>query len=419
VRSASAWLRSAGHSLARSWNAFFFTPQSPTPVALYRIVYGLLVIADLAALHGDWLTWFGANGLVRVETFRQLSPQLNLGLISILLQDDRWIQAFFWVVLLFAIFLTVGFLSRLSSVVVFFSLNAIIRRNFYITNGGDFLLRSMGFFLMFAPTGAALSIDRLVRIWRGHEGPVIQPRAPWAQRMLQIQTALVYVSAFCWKTLGSLWRDGTALYYVTRLVQFQRFPTPSLENGMLLRLATWSSLLVEFAVGTLVWIRNLRYWILLSGLCLHLSIEYSLNIPLFQWIIMAGYVTFIDPADLSRAWGWVRSRVAVWLGPPLDVIYDATSNRSCRIANVIRAVDVFERLKFIERHTFEGQAASQSISRPQGETRLLIAANGTLLDGFSAVVAISRLVPLLWWLAPAAWVASARRPHLTAAKSVK
>jgi hypothetical protein len=41
--------------LSRAWNEFFFAEQSPTPIALFRILYGLLVIATLLLLRPDWL----------------------------------------------------------------------------------------------------------------------------------------------------------------------------------------------------------------------------------------------------------------------------------------------------------------------------------------------------------------------------
>ena len=383
-----------------SWNDFFFTPLPATPIALYRILYGLLILADLTLLHGDWLAWYGARGLVSIDSFRRMSGGASLNVFLMMPQSDAWVEGFFWVFLLFAFFLSVGFLSRCSSWVVFLCLSSIERRNWYILNSGDTLLLVMGFFLLFAPTGAAISIDRLVRIWRGREGAQVRLCSPWAQRMIQIQTAVVYFSTFCWKTVGTDWTAGTAVYYTSRLTEFQRFPMPTLANGLIVKLATWSTLFVEFALGVLVWVRKLRYWILLLGICLHLSIEYSMNIPLFQWIIMAGYVTFIDPADLSRAWDWVRKRFAGWLGDPVDVIYDGSFARSVRLTNVLRAIDIFERLKFVDRQTREAESVWPGVSFRQGERSLLIGARGSLHEGFSGLAAISRLVPLLWWLAP-------------------
>ena len=47
-------------------------------------------------------------------------------------------------------------------------------------------------------------------------------------------------------------------------------------------------------------VRPLRYPLLVLGLLLHLGIEYSLNIPMFEWDVLTAYVLFIDPADLLR-----------------------------------------------------------------------------------------------------------------------
>jgi len=414
-----AKLRLASRSAVRSWNQFFFAPQPTTPIALYRIIYGLLIITDLVLLYGDWLAWYGTNGFVRMDTLVKLAPRRNLGIFFLIPQDDAWIQAFFWVFLLFAVFLTFGFLSRFSSVVVFLCLCSILRRNGYIIHAGDTLLRATGLFLMFAPTGAALSIDRLLRIWRGKEGLEKQLSWPWAQRMIQIQMSLMYFSTFAWKTIGPLWRDGTALYYTTRLLQFQRFPVPALEDGIILKLATWSALFIEFAVGVLVWVRKLRYWVLLLGVCLHLSIEYSMNIPLFQWVAMAGYVTFIDPADLTRAWAWVRRHVAGGLGEPADVIYDGNSIRTARLANVLRAIDIFGRLNIMDLHSPTVECALPALPVAQTPARLVIRRHGLVYEGAKGVLAISPLVPLLWPLAPLGFMLRQPKQALRTAKATK
>jgi hypothetical protein len=195
----------------------------------------------------------------------------------------------------------------LNSVFVFLCLTSIQQRNLYITHGGDTFLRVAGFFLMFAPAGAALSLDRLIRMRRGKEAGAVQPRSPWAQRMIQIELALLYFSAFCWKAEGPAWVQGTALYYVYHLDEVRRFPIPSwFLHPLLLKLGTWSAMALEFALGVLIWIKEFRYYLLALGVLFHLTLEYSLNIPLFEWDILSAYVLFIEPADLERAWDRVR-----------------------------------------------------------------------------------------------------------------
>ena len=296
--------------LHTAWNDFFFTPQSPVPIALFRILFGICVTATLILLRSDWLEWYGVHGWVTLSTMRAVEPGMRLNLFTVMPQDDRWIAGFFWVFLSFAVLLTIGLWTRLSSVVVFLCLTSIQQRNLFMTHGGDTFLRVAGFFLIFAPAGAALSLDRLIRLRRGLEGPEISPRAPWAQRLIQFNLALLYFFSFWWKMKGATWLDGSALYYVFHLYSALRFPVPHwLQYPAMLKMECWFTLGLEFSLGVLIWFRRLRYWLLLLGLFFHLCLEYALNIPMFQWDVLTAYVLFIDPADLDRAWRVIRHRL--------------------------------------------------------------------------------------------------------------
>ena len=298
-------------SLRDLWDRFFFKPESPIPVSLFRVLYGVLVIATLVLLRPDWMAWYGPHAWVSLSTMHQLETGARLNLLAVIPQTDVWIEAFFWIFLGSAVFLTIGFLTRFNSVLVYLCLASIQQRNLYITHGGDTFLRVAGFFLIFAPAGAAFSVDRLIRIWRGKEGVEIAPRAPWAQRMIQLELSLMYFATFCWKIKGAPWLQGTAMFYIYHLDEFRRFTVPSwLLGPMMLKLESWAVLGLEFSLGVLIWVKYFRYKLLALGLLLHLCLEYSLNIPMFQWDILSAYVLFIDAADLQRAWGWIRNHAA-------------------------------------------------------------------------------------------------------------
>ena len=384
-------------SFRDAWNAFFFAEQSPVPIAMFRIVYGVLVIATLLLLHADWLAWYGPHAWVSLPTMHLLEPGTRLNLLAVIPQRDSWIEAFFWIFLGSATLLTLGFLTRLNSVIVFICLASIHQRNLYINHGGDTFLRVAGFFLIFAPAGAALSVDRLIRIWRGKEDAKIQPRPPWAQRMIQIELALVYFTTFCWKVQGAPWIQGTALYYVYHVDELQRFPLPSwFLRPTILKLGSWFAVVLEFSLGVLIWVKELRYILLGLGLLFHLFLEYSINIPMFQWDILSAYVLFIDPADLARVWTWIRGRAASHFGGPITVIYDGSSERLRAVANLLRAIDIFHRLSLTDLR------ASQSpieIPPQLDRRRLLIATPSGLRNGFDGVRVLARAIPLLWPLA--------------------
>lgn len=298
-------------ALPEAWNRFFFAKQSPVPIALFRIAYGLLVTATLVLLRPDWLAWYGPHGWITLHTMQTVEPGTRINLFTIIPQTDNWINAFFWVFLASAILLTVGLLTRVNSVIVFLCLTSIHQRNLFINHGGDTFLRLAGFFLMFSAAGAVLSLDRLLRIWRGKEGELIPPQRPWAQRMIQIQLSLLYFAAFCTKVKSPAWLNGTALYYVYHVDSLRRFPVPAwLLHPAMLKLGSWSAIALEFSLGVLIWVKKLRYFLLALGLLFHLWLEYSLNIPLFQWDVLSAYILFIDPADISRAQDWISLRLA-------------------------------------------------------------------------------------------------------------
>jgi hypothetical protein len=81
----------------------------------------------------------------------------------------------------------------------------------------------------------------------------------------------------------------------------QRFPVPAWTQQLwILKLVTWYTLALEFSLGVLIWFRPFRYPLLVLGLLFQLSIEYALNIPMFEWDVLTAYVLFVDPTDLQQ-----------------------------------------------------------------------------------------------------------------------
>jgi hypothetical protein len=237
-----------------------------------------------------------------METISKAESGLRLNLFAIIPSNDQWIAGLYWVLLTASITLTVGFGTRVSSVIVYLGLNYLNQRNPLILHGGDSLLRAAAFFLIFAPAGVALSIDSTLRHRRGSRAAAkIRLYPPWAQRLIQFQLAIVYLAGFCWKLKGAAWRNGTALYYVVHLREIQRFPLPVfVYHAWTLHLGTWLALAFELLFPLLVWFGPFRIPMLTAGLLFHLSLEYALNIPMFQWDMLCMYPLFLDAQWLQR-----------------------------------------------------------------------------------------------------------------------
>ncbi len=285
----------------RAWDDFWFKPISPLSIALYRIAYGILVLIYGTFLSLDLLTWFGNKGVLSVSTANTLVVVPRLNLLAIFPQNDFFVVLFFSIFMLAALSLTLGLFTRASAAIVFMSLATFHHRNPLIFNCSDNFLRLAAFYLIFSEAGSALSLDRLRRIANGKESRHLEPKAPWGQRLIQIQLAAIYLCTVIWKINGISWLNGTAVYYSSRIELFWHFPIPGIfEYLWLIKLVTWGTLILEFALGALVWFTEFRYPILILGLLFHLTLEYSMFMQLFQPIILTAYITFIEPNDLEH-----------------------------------------------------------------------------------------------------------------------
>lgn len=268
-------------------------PVSVLPLSVVRWGFGLVLLANMAILAPDLGNWYSNDGIISYETATSmLGSNPRIYIFKWLPNPQQTPFILFSILCLSISMFTVGFYPRINAAISFILLTSFHHRNTLILNSGDTLMRSLLFLFMFPNTAARLSIESLYRKTTTAAQPFV---AQWVVLLFQMQVALVYASTFLHKLKGPTWLDGTALYYVARLDEFVRFPVPFLfEHMITIKLMTWSSLLVEFALGYLIWYRKLRLPIVVIGVLFHLGIEYTMNIPLFEWLMMVSFLVFID-----------------------------------------------------------------------------------------------------------------------------
>jgi len=289
--------------LLRLWDQFLFTKISPLPLALFRILLGAFVFTNLLALFPTRMIWWGEHGILSSAGAVSYFEEHRLNLLSLIPNADAYLTLFYLIVMASSICLMLGLFSRISAILVFLGITSLAHRNPLLLNSGDGFLRVCAFWMIWTSSGKCLSLDSL-RLCQRRAKPTIEA---WQLRLLQIQFTMVYLITFLIKIKGEAWYGGTAVGYILRLEEFRRFPVPDFVFLPILNhIETWGALLVEGSLGTLIWIPKLRRWVILSGVLLHLGIEYSMNIPLFEWIMMGSLVLFATEED----WAWIRARFA-------------------------------------------------------------------------------------------------------------
>lgn len=283
--------------LGSVWNRFFFEPVRPETLGLFRIALGGVAALSLIGRFQDRALLYGAEGLMTQATALRLFSRFEPGRFLLLAVPgaDPWLAVFLLVVTCAALLLALGVASKASNLVLFLGLCALSNRNLASENSGDDLIRIQCFFLLFTPSGAALSVDRLRARGRAREAV-----SPWGLRLIQLQTAYVYLDTVFLKLHGAAWLDGTAVYYALNYVELKRLSLgPLVSHLWEIRLATWATLVMEFAAGALVWFKPLRYPVLAAAIVMHLVFNLALQFPVFQYAMIACLVIFIEPKDVE------------------------------------------------------------------------------------------------------------------------
>jgi hypothetical protein len=255
-------------------------------MAALRIAVGLLTIGWALSLLPDAETFLGGDGVQRSL------PHVDGGAWVVPLGPPYAALA---VLLVAAVALALGWRTRVASVVVAVLLLAIQRRDPWVLNSGDLLLRELAFFVMLMPAGETWSLDARRR-------GVSRDRAPWALRLVQLQISALYLFSVWAKVRGHTWNEGTAVGVALQLEDLQRFALPqSLTTSLAVSaVLTYSALAVEASLAVGLWLPRLRYWVMAAGVGLHLGIEASLLIGWFSLAVIASYVVFVPPDDLRR-----------------------------------------------------------------------------------------------------------------------
>ncbi len=286
-------------------------------MGVFRIFMGTLSFINLLLMLFDWDAWFSEKGflpswigamflpptihVVNVPFWPHGVPISRLNVLSGI-SDPRVELAFYLFLIVCSIFTTIGLWTRASSLLLAIGMVSLHHRDAALLHGGDTVLRVCILYMAIGPFGRACSVDRLIRLWKGKEpsGPVLV--SLWPQRLICYNVALIYFTTVWLKSFGGLWKNGTATWYPARLNEFHRFPVPDFMNNIpMVYVTTYGTLVTELSLATLVFFKPFRKYALLGGIMMHAFIEYSMNIPLFSYLMAAMYICFYEGEEVS---GW-------------------------------------------------------------------------------------------------------------------
>jgi hypothetical protein len=276
----------------RRW---LFEPVDTAPMAALRIACGLLtlgwvlsILPDVGAfLSDDGLTSGPIEGSRGFWTLPLGNPYAALGVLGVA-----------------AVALTLGLFTKVANIAVAVLLVALQRRDVYMLNSGDLLLRELAIYLCLMPSGEVWSLDARRR-------GASERRAPWGLRMLQMQVSMLYAFSVIAKLHGNTWQDGSAVGRAVQLGDLQRFVVPEgiATSVTIVALLTYGTIVAETALAIGLWLPRARYVVMALGVSIHLGIEATLLIGWFSLTVIATYLAFVPGDVLRRVVDAGRSRL--------------------------------------------------------------------------------------------------------------
>jgi hypothetical protein len=269
---------------------FALSPARAEPLAALRIGLASVLLVQAALVAPSYRELYGRAGLVsgplREMMRRPGMPHLDVLLGVVHARTETSILAITGVVYVAALAaLLVGLRTRLSAALSWFLHMALLTTGAGTNYGADRLAHVFLFYAMAAPSGAAISLDRIL----AHRPSSPSSGARLALRVAQIHLALVYLTSGLTKAWCPGWRDGDVIWRVLTTPEYARFGFDfSWLAGfpLVAVVAGWTVLAVEVGYAALIWPKRTRRLWIAATLALHLGIIVFMGLVLFGAIMI-------------------------------------------------------------------------------------------------------------------------------------
>ena len=261
-------------------------------LAIFRIFLALLLIINLIIRFTNLTAHYTDKGVLPLEAIKSFKPWY-LSIFS--LSDNHWfLVSLFFLGILFAIMMLIGYHSKIATIVIWYFFFSIHIRNPYILQGGDSFIQLLLFFCVFLPLGGDLSVDKYL------SGKLQKEKSVFSVATIGIllQAPLMYLSTAILKSRSEIWQDGTAIYYALNLDAYATaFGKYLLGFPHLIKILSFAVPIFEFVGPFILLISafsfSFRILMIFIFILLQLSFGLSLRLDLFPWQASVAMILYL------------------------------------------------------------------------------------------------------------------------------
>jgi uncharacterized membrane protein YphA (DoxX/SURF4 family) len=459
------------------WRAFWFTPADPTVLGVIRIFAGLVLFYVMAASSPLLMSLYARDGWIDLSTADilrhelpwlappggwddaesrgpqsrpfarpelsqgpeaeayfgrwDLNPGHTIGMGQpgfsqwFHVTDPFWMKTVHYLALVVALLLIVGLATRVTSMLAWVLMLGYMHRAPASLFGMDTMMALVLLYLMVGPSGAALSLDRLIERFRVSLAALAKrqplPRITLAPsvsanvvlRLFQVHFCIICLATGAAKIQGAAWSSGTAVWQVLSNYEFTpprfEFYTTLLHwltaNRVVCEAIGFSLSVfvigVEFGLPFLIWHPRLRWLMIIGVVILHTGIALTMGLVAVSLLMIVMVLAFMPAVTVNallerlfhgpaRPWLLVCSRPRVGI----------------KLASLVHALDGWGQVSIADvsgKQRSEDEPAwlpvTAKLSAPQ-----LVAEGGQVLSGYPLVERLVRSLHVLWPVALVSWL---------------
>jgi predicted DCC family thiol-disulfide oxidoreductase YuxK len=334
---------------------------------------------------------------------------------SAFLRNQAALQVFEWLTALCLIFGLVGWKTRIMIPLGALGgciIGGITRQYLFSFYHQGLVPVYMLAILSLTPCGDGLSIDRLIKIYRGQPVPDANRPLPiyaWSRYACWVFLVLAYMASGTskLKNHGFEWLDPINLRGMMYGCTLQHCNNYDFDLSLRLGPHLPDIVYVIFGVvGTFgeiafitVLFSALARWIMpILMISLHIGILFFQNIIFIEFVVLQ--LMFVNYTKVRQA---IAQRVQLKHGK-VQVFYDGKSSVACRSVRLLNSFDLFNRLEFVNIRELDfeqyNQIHGQNLTLSQLETVACVLVEGKLYSGASAYLKLARVIPVLWLTIP-------------------
>lgn len=286
---------------------YFSTKRILIGTSILRVGFGILILYSYAINYAQRHFLWGAHGFSNTD-FSNEFTRFSLYQYG---NTNLHFDIIYHLGIIAAILFTLGYKTRLISIINFIFLYSLYHQNPIILDGGNNIMIITLIYLIFVKTNAYFSMDKYINSNKSKENLYINIVHNFGVLAIIIQFCILYLNSALYKVMGEYWQNGTAIYYI---LQVDEFNLPWLtdliiSSDILIVFITYSTVLLQIAFPFMLLNKFTKYIALLLIVPLHLGIAFTMGLITFSLTMILIDTILISDEDYKKGYTFFKEKL--------------------------------------------------------------------------------------------------------------